>query len=89
MMRLRMKLIPTTKEEVDLEIEKAVEKEVAGLNKETGVENKPINPTIFGEQIPHENTLKSIANKNEKSSKIVTEENEEETPLKKEEAGIA
>lgn len=86
---LKNELIQPTKEEVDLEIEKAVEKEVAGLNKETGVENKPINPTISGEQIPHENTMKSTTNKNEKSSKIVTEGNEEETPLKKEEAGIA
>jgi hypothetical protein len=72
-----------------LEIEKKVVKEAAVLNKETDVENKIIDSTISEEQIPLENTLKSTMNKNEKSSKLLTEENEEETPLKKEEAGIA
>lgn len=86
---LRDELIQPTTEEADLEIEKKVVKEAAVLNKETDVENKIIDSTISEEQIPLENTLKSTMNKNEKSSKLVTEENEEETPLKKEEAGIA
>jgi hypothetical protein len=46
------------------EKEKEVEKEVAVLNKETGVENDHIDSTISGEQIPPENTLKSTTNKN-------------------------
>jgi len=86
---LRDELIQPTTEEADLEIEKKVVKEAAVLNKETDVENKLIDSTISEEQIPLENTLKSTMNKNEKSSKLLTEENEEETPLKKEEAGIA
>ena len=86
---LRDELIQPTTEEADLEIEKKVVKEAAVLNKETDVENKLIDSTISEEQIPLENTLKSTMNKNEKSSKLVAEENEEETPLKKEEAGIA
>jgi hypothetical protein len=86
---LRDELIQPTTEEADLEIEKKVVKEAAVLNKETDVENKIIDSTISEEQIPLENTLKSTMNKNEKSSKLLTEENEEETPLKKEEAGIA
>jgi len=86
---LRDELIQPTTEEAALEIEKKVVKEAAVLNKETDVENKIIDSTISEEQIPLENTLKSTMNKNEKSSKLLTEENEEETPLKKEEAGIA
>ena len=86
---LRDELIQPTTEEADLEIEKKVVKEAAVLNKETDVENKIIDSTISEEQIPPGNTLKSTMNKNEKSSKLLTEENEEETPLKKEEAGIA
>ena len=86
---LKDELIQPTTEEADLEIEKKVVKEAAVLNKETDVENKLIDSTISEEQIPLENTLKSTMNKNEKSSKLVAEENEEETPLKKEEAGIA
>ncbi len=86
---LRDELIQPTTEEADLEIEKKVVKEAAVLNKETDVENKIIDSTISEEQIQLENTLKSTMNKNEKSSKLLTEENEEETPLKKEEAGIA
>ena len=86
---LRDELIQPTTEEADLEIEKKVVKEAAVLNKETDVENKLTDSTISGEQIPPGNTLKSTMNKNEKSSKLVAEENEEETPLKKEEAGIA
>jgi len=86
---LRDELIQPTTEEADLEIEKKVVKEAAVLNKETDVENKLTDSTISGEQIPPGNTLKSTMNKNEKSSKLLTEENEEETPLKKEEAGIA
>ena len=86
---LKDELIQPTTEEADLEIEKKVVKEAAVLNKETDVENKIIDSTISEEQIPLENTLKSTMNKNEKSSKLLTEENEEETPLKKEEAGIA
>ena len=86
---LRDEFIQPTTEEADLEIEKKVVKEAAVLNKETDVENKLIDSTISEEQIPLENTWKSTTNKNEKSSKLVTEENEEETPLKKEEAGIA
>ena len=86
---LRDELIQPTTEEADLEIEKKVVKEAAVLNKETDVENKLIDSTISEEQIPPGNTLKSTMNKSEKSSKLVTEENEEETPLTKEEAGIA
>ena len=86
---LRDELIQPTTEEADLEIEKKVVKEATVLNKETDVDNKITDSTISEEQIPLENTLKSTMNKNEKSSKLVTEENEEETPLKKEEAGIA
>ena len=80
---LRDELIQPTTEEADLEIEKKVVKEAAVLNKETDVENKIIDSTISEEQIPLENTLKSTMNKNEKSSKLLTEENEEETPIKK------
>ena len=86
---LRDELIQPTTEEADLEIEKKVVKEATVLNKETDVDNKITDSTISEEQIPLENTLKSTMNKNEKSSKLLTEENEEETPLKKEEAGIA
>ena len=82
-------LIQPTKEEAELDIEKEVEKEVVVLNKETNIENEPIESTIPREQMPPENTFKPTTSKNEKSSELLTEENEEETPLKKEEAGIA
>ena len=72
-----------------MEIEKEVEKEVMVLNKETNLENEHIDSTIPREQMPPENTFKPTTSKNEKSSELLTEENEEETPLKKEEAGIA
>ncbi len=78
-----------TKEEAELEIEREVEKEVAVLNKETSIEDDRIDSAISGDQIPPENTLKHTTSQNEKSSQILKEENEEETPLKKEEAGIA
>ena len=41
------------------------------------------------DQIAPDNILKVPTSKNEKSSKLLMEDNEEETPLKKEEAGIA
>ena len=85
---LKDALIQPTKEEAELEIEKKVKKEVLILNKETGVENENIASVTSGEQIMSENTLKPTYNKNEKTSKLLTEENEEESPLKKEEAGI-
>ena len=75
-------LIQPTKEETELEIEKEVEKEVVALNRETDIENEPIDSTIPRDQIPPENTFQSYG-KNEKPSKLLTEENEEETPLKK------
>lgn len=78
-----------TKEEAELEIEREVEKEVAVLNKETSIEDDRIDSATSGDQIPPENTLKHTTSQNEKSSKLLKEENEEETPLKKEEAGIA
>ena len=85
---LKDALIQPTKEEAELEIEKKVKKEVLILNKETGVENENIASVTSVEQIMSENTLKPTYNKNEKTSKLLTEENEEESPLKKEEAGI-
>lgn len=78
-----------TKEEAELEIEMEVEKEIAVLNKETSIENDRNDSATSGDQIPPENTLKHTTGQNEKSSKLLKEENEEETPLKKEEAGIA
>ncbi len=86
---LKDALIQPTKEEAELEIEKKVKKEVLILNKETGVENENIASVTSGEQIMSENTLKPTYNKNEKTSKLLAEENEEESPLKKEEVGIA
>lgn len=78
-----------TKEEAELEIEREVEKEVAVLNKETNIEDDRIDSATSGDQISPENTLKHTTSQNEKSSKLLKEENEEEIPLKKEEAGIA
>jgi hypothetical protein len=78
-----------TQEEAELEIEREVEKEVAVLNKETSIEDDRIDSAISGDQIPPENTLKHTTGQNEKSSKLLKEENEVKTPLKKEEAGIA
>ena len=78
-------LIQPTREEAELQ----VEKEVAILNKESSVDNEHIHSTLLEEQIPSENTLEPKTEKKEKSSKPVTEEKEEEIPLKKEEAGIA
>lgn len=78
-----------TQEEAELEIEREVEKEVAVLNKERSIEDDRIDSAISGDQIPPENTLKHTTGQNEKFSKLLKEENEEETPLKKEEAGIA
>jgi hypothetical protein len=78
-----------TKEEAELEIEREVEKEVAVLNKETSIEDDRIDSATSGDQIPPENTLKHTTSQNEKSSKLLKEENEVKTPLKKEEAGIA
>ena len=89
MIHLRMRLFNQQKKKLELEIEKKVKKEVLILNKETGVENENIASVTSGEQIMSENTLKPTYNKNEKTSKLLTEENEEESPLKKEEAGIA
>ena len=45
-------------------------------------------PPYLEKPIPPKNTLKPTKSKNEKSSKLSTEEKEEEIPLKKEEAGI-
>ncbi len=78
-----------TKEEAELEIEREVEKEVAVLNKETSIENDRVDLSSPGDQTPPENTFKPTASQNEKSSKLLKEQNEEEPPLKKEEAGIA
>ena len=82
-------LIQPTKEETELEIEKEVEKEVATLNRETDIENEPVDSTTTRDQIPPDNTLQVPTHKNEKPSKLLMEDNEEGTPLKKEEAGIA
>jgi hypothetical protein len=82
-------LIQPTKEETELEIEKEVEKEVATLNKETDIENEPVDSTTTRDQIPPDNALQVPTRRNEKPSKLLMEDNEEGTPLKKEEAGIA
>jgi hypothetical protein len=82
-------LIQPTKEEAELETEKEVEKEVAALKKETNIEDQDLDSTISRDQTPLDDTFKIPTSKNEKSSKLLTEDNEEETPLKKEEAGIA
>ena len=82
-------LIQPTKEETELEIEKEVEKEVATLNKETDIENEAVDSTTTSGPDSPDNTLQVPTRKNEKSSKLLMEDNEEETPLKKEEAGIA
>lgn len=81
-------LIQPSKEEAELEIEKKVEKEVALLNSETDKENDTYDSTQANEEITPENTLEPTANPNQKSSKRLTTENEE-TSLKKEEAGIS
>ena len=78
-------LIQPTREEAELQ----VEKEVAVLNKEPSIENEHIHSTLLEEQIPAMNTLEPKTGKNEKSSKPLEEQKEEEIPLKKEEAGIA
>ncbi|HKU82806.1 MAG TPA: hypothetical protein VJP58_02090 [Candidatus Nitrosocosmicus sp.] len=78
-------LIQPTREEAELQ----VEKEVAVLYKESSIENDHIPSTLLEEQIPSENTLEPKTGNNEKSSKPLTEQKEEEIPLKKEEAGIA
>jgi len=88
-------LIQPTKEEAELEIEKKVEKEVAVLNKETGIENQSIDYTPASEETPFENIVKPTTSQNDKSSKSLKKENEDEggdedeIPLKKEEAGIS
>jgi hypothetical protein len=82
-------LIQPTKEAAESEIEKKVEEEVKVLNRETGIENERTDSTISGEQIMPENTLTPTMSQSEKSSKPLSEENEDETPLKKEEAGIS
>jgi len=88
-------IIPPTKEDVELEIEKKVEKEVAVLNRETGIENETIKSATASEETPFDSTVNPATNQNEKSSKSLKKENkeeggdEDETPLKKEEAGIS
>lgn len=88
-------IIPPTKEEVELEIEKKVEKEVAVLNRETDIENETIKSATASEETPFDSTVNPATNQNEKSSKSLKKENkeeggdEDETPLKKEEAGIS
>ena len=88
-------IIPPTKEEVELEIEKKVEKEVAVLNRETDIENETIKSATASEETPFDSTVNPVTNQNEKSSKSLKKENkeeggdEDETPLKKEEAGIS
>ena len=81
-------LIEPTKEETELEIEKKVEKEVAVLNEESGIKNENIDPVFASEGTPLENTVNPATSQNEKRSKLLTKK-DEETPLKKEEAGIS
>ena len=81
-------LVQPTKEEAELETEKEVEKEVAALNKETDIENEAVASTTTRDPIPPDNTLQVPTRKNDKSSKLLIEDNEK-NPLKKEEAGIA
>jgi hypothetical protein len=81
-------LIEPTKEEEELEIEKKVEKEVAVLNEESGIKNENIDSVSTSEATPPENTVNSTTDQDQKRSKLLKEE-EEEIPLKKEEAGIS
>jgi hypothetical protein len=81
-------LIEPTKEEEELEIEKKVEKEVAVLNEESGIRNENINPVSASETTQSENTVNPPSRQDKKRSKFLTKE-DEETPLKKEEAGIS
>ncbi|WP_458745815.1 hypothetical protein [Candidatus Nitrosocosmicus sp. T] len=80
-------LIEPTKEE-ELEIEKKVEKEVAVLNEESGIKNENINSVSARETTQSENTVNPPSRQDKKRSKFLTKE-DEETPLKKEEAGIS
>ncbi len=80
-------LIEPTKEEEELEIEKKVEKEVAVLNEESGIKNENIDSVSTSEATPPENTVNSTTGQDKKRSKLLKEE--EEIPLKKEEAGIS
>jgi len=80
-------LIEPTKEEEELEIEKKVEKEVAVLNEESGIKNENIDSVSTSEATPPENTVNSTTDQDKKRSKLLKEE--EELPLKKEEAGIS
>lgn len=83
-------LIEPTKEveEEELEIDKKVEKEVTVLNDESGIKNDNIDSVSANETTPPKNTVNPITSQDKKSSKLLTEEGEE-TPLKKEEAGIS
>jgi hypothetical protein len=81
-------LIEPTKEEEELEIEKKVEKEVAVLNEESGIKNENINRVSARETTQSENTVNPPSRQDKKRSKFLTKE-DEETPLKKEEAGIS
>jgi hypothetical protein len=82
-------LIEPTKEEEELEIEKKVEKEVAVLNEESGIKNENIDSVSTSEATPPENTVNSTMGQDKKRSKLLKEKEEEEIPLKKEEAGIS
>ncbi|TVP40973.1 hypothetical protein [Candidatus Nitrosocosmicus arcticus] len=84
-------IIQPTKEEVELEIEKKVEKEVDVLNREPGIENETVKSATASEETSFDNPVNPATNQNEKSSKSLKKENEDEdeTPLKKEEAGIS
>jgi hypothetical protein len=81
-------LIEPTKEEEELEMEKKVEKEVAVLNEESGIKNENINRVSARETTQSENTVNPPSRQDKKRSKFLTKE-DEETPLKKEEAGIS
>jgi hypothetical protein len=81
-------LIEPTKEEEELEIEKKVEKEVAVLNEESGIKNENIDSVSASEATPPENIVNPTSSQDKKRSKLLTKE-DEETPLKKEEAGIS
>jgi hypothetical protein len=81
-------LIEPTKEEEELEIEKKVEKEVAVLNEESGIKNENIDSVSANETTQSENTVNPSSRQDKKRSKLLTKE-DEETPLKKEEAGIS
>jgi hypothetical protein len=81
-------LIEPTKEEEELGIEKKVEKEVAVLNEESGIKNENIDSVSANETTQSENTVNPSSRQDKKRSKLLTKE-DEETPLKKEEAGIS